>query len=237
MKFTPLSKMARSRIFDLSVNSQAMELTLLRTTDFELDGQGNSPAWDLTAWHPLVGISETTIPATRFKALYSETGLYFLADCEDRKLTCTLTEDFADLFREDVIEVFLQPDATQPVYFEYEISPLNKELPLLISNHEGNFHGWLPWHFEKKRRTRKATHIRGGEKLPLAECTGWSAEFFIPFALLNGLGNLPVKSGTRWKANLYRIDYDGPTAAQSAWEPQVGQNFHAFEEFGTFVFG
>lgn len=213
-----------------------MELSLPRSSDFELDGHGGSPAWPQAEWHSLTSVSEVPCPATRFKALYSETGIYFLFDCEDRRLTCTMTEDFADLFREDVIEVFLQPVAEIPVYFEYEISPLGKELPLLVSNHAGTFHGWLPWHYEKKRAARKATQIRNGEKLPLAECTGWSAEFFIPFALLTGLGNLPVQPGARWKANVYRIDYDTGTAAQSAWEPRVGRDFHRFADFGTFRF-
>ena len=213
-----------------------MELSLIPTADFEIDGQGCSVAWNQAEWHSLTGVSETPCPATRFKALYSETGIYFLFDCADQKLTCTFTEDFADLFREDVIEVFFQPVAEVPVYFEYEISPLGKELPLLISNHNGAFHGWLPWHFEKRRCTRKATQIRDGQKLPLAECSGWSAEFFIPFALLTGLGNLPVQPGTCWKANIYRIDYDTGVAAQSAWEPRVGRNFHRFTDFGTFRF-
>ena len=36
-----------------------------------------------------------------------------------------------DLWNEDVFEVFLWTDERYPVYFEYEISPLNHELPIL----------------------------------------------------------------------------------------------------------
>jgi len=39
----------------------------------------------------------------------------------------------------DVFEFFLWPDERYPVYFEYEISPLGHELPILIPNFGGQF--------------------------------------------------------------------------------------------------
>ena len=69
---------------------------------------------------------------TRVKVLYSPTGLYVLMDATDRRLTATMKEDFLDLWNEDVFEFFLWPDEKQPVYFEYEISPLGFELPILV---------------------------------------------------------------------------------------------------------
>ena len=95
--------------------------------------------------------------------LYSKTGLYFLMEGTDRKLTATMTEDFMDLWNEDVFEVFLWTDERYPVYFEYEISPLNRELAIIIPNFGGQFLGWRPWHYEKDRLTRKAT-APGGTK-------------------------------------------------------------------------
>ena len=102
--------------------------------------------------------------------LYSKTGLYFLMDGTDRKLTATMTEDFMDLWNEDVFEVFLWTDERYPVYFEYEISPLNHELPILVPNFGGQFLGWRPWHYERRspdaqghdhdRRTQEAATRR-----------------------------------------------------------------------------
>ena len=85
-------------------------------------------------------------------------------DATDRKLTATMTEDFMHLWTEDVFEVFLWTDERYPVYLEYEISPLNRELPILIPNFGGQFLGWRPWDYEKDRATRKATSIIGGPK-------------------------------------------------------------------------
>ena len=82
-------------------------------------------------------------------------------DGTDRKLTATMNEDFMDLWNEDVFEVFLWTDERHPIYFEYEISPLNQELPILIPNFGGQFLGWRPWHYEKDRLITKATSVTG----------------------------------------------------------------------------
>ena len=113
----------------------------------------------------------------------------------DRKLTATMTDDFMDLWNEDVFEVFLWTDERYPVYFEYEISPFNHELPILIPNFGGQFLGWRPWHYERDRVTRKATSIIGGPKESGATIEGWRAEFFFPYALLRPLQNVPPKAG------------------------------------------
>lgn len=205
--------------------------------DFEVTGDGSAPAWQGIPWEPLVRVGDGRAAyATRAGILWSKTGLYFLVDCEDSRLTCTMTRDCDDLFREDVVEVFLWPDEAHPVYFEYEISPLNVELPILVSNHDGIFHGWLPWHYNGKRRVRHATAVRGGSKEQGAQVTGWSTEFFIPFELMTGLGNTPPHPGSRWRANIYRIDYDAGSASHWAWHPETAQRFHDFRQFGVLEF-
>lgn len=208
-----------------------------RVGDFEVTGTGASPEWGNAEWLTLMKLEDGGATyRSRVKLLYSATGLYFLFDCEDRKLTCTMTEDFDDIYEEDVVEVFLWPDESRTLYFEYEISPLGVELPILIPNHEGTFMGWRPWHYEGDRRIRSATAVRGGSKASMAEVEGWAAEFCIPFALLKGLGNTPPQPGARWRANMYRIDYDQAPATHWAWSPVTGASFHRFHEFGTLVF-
>jgi hypothetical protein len=214
-----------------------MEMLVKRTEDFEVDGLGAAGQWSSAAWHDLsrVGKGRST-HATRAKLLYSRRGLYFLVECQDRRLTCTMTRDFDNLFMEDVVEIFIQTDPGHPVYLEYEISPLGFELPILVSNSQGKFHGWLPWNYRDGRVIRHATSAAGGPKQPGAEVESWTAEFCIPYALLNGMGNLPPHSGTRWKANLYRIDYDDEPISQWAWCTDTGGEFHNYWQFGTLVF-
>ena len=206
---------------------QRPRLSVKLADDFELTGSGDHAAWKAVEWTPLRRRqADGHAYDTRFKILYSKTGLYFLMDGTDRKLTATMNEDFMDLWNEDVFEVFLWTDERHPVYFEYEISPLNKELPILIPNFGGQFLGWRPWRYEKDRITRKATTVQGGPKRSNAAIQGWRAEFFIPYALLRPLQNVPPKPGTRWRANFYRVDYDeGKSFQLHALPPLVSTRY------------
>lgn len=223
----------------------ALAYRVARIDDFTVDGTGRAQAWSKAEWQAL---TPRGAPAggdgprggdrphlTRFKVLCSSTGLYVLMDGEDRTLTATFKEDFLDLWTEYVFEFFLWPDERSPVYFEYEISPLGFELPILVPNFGGQFYGWRPWHYEGARKTQKAIAVRGGPATTGADITGWSAEVFVPYDLLKPLQNVPPKSGTKWRANVYRMDYDGGRTLSWNWAPVRG-TFHQPDKFGTLVF-
>lgn len=218
----------------LSQSPQGKEakLHITKTADFEVTGDGKNSAWELTEWVTLSRIKGTSPYETRAKLLYSEKGIYALYHCEDRKINATLQEDFSSLWREDVIEIFFWPDETFPIYFEYELSPLNYELAILVPNLNGQSSGWMPWNYRGQKKTRKATKIMKDEE---GTITGWTGEFFIPYALLRPLQNVPPVPGTEWRANIYRIDYDEAESSYWSWQP-VNNNFHEFEKYGTFVF-
>jgi len=219
-----------------SASGENSILEIEQTSDFVLTGDGSSEQWNRAKWIDIPRRrGEGTPMATRAKLMYSAKGLYCLIDCADRAITVTMTEDFNDLWNEDVVELFLWPEETFPVYFEYELSPLGYELPIIVPNNKGNFWGWLPWHYEGERRIRKATAVRGGVKESGAKIEGWTAEFFIPYALLKPLGRIPPQPGATWRGNIYRLDYDTGKSEAWAWQPVEG-TFHDIAKFGTFVF-
>jgi hypothetical protein len=212
-------------------------ITVKATDDFEITGNGTNAAWAKTEWVALHRRPKGDLPyESRFKILYSKTGLYVLMDGTDAKLTTTGRADFENLWEEDVYEAFFWPDESQPLYFEYEISQKNHELPILVPNNGGAFMGWRPWHYEGDRKIRKQTSVRlaaEGRRDDAVE--GWSAEFFIPYKLLNGLKNVPPKSGSKWRANFYRMDYDDKKTTQWDWS-RVGPSFHEYQKYGVIVF-
>ncbi|PAY19203.1 hypothetical protein CKO51_12670 [Rhodopirellula sp. SM50] len=211
-------------------------LNVNRCDDFTVNGKGDAAAWDSTDWVTLNRRPQGSHDYTaRIKMLYSATGVYVLFDGSDQTLTATMNEDFMDLWNEDVYECFFWPHEEDPVYFEYEISPLGFELPILIPNLDGRFLGWRPWHYEGDRKIKKAVSASGGKNQSMASVTGWRAEVFIPYALLKPLRNLPPKPGTCWRANFYRVDYDGQESTQWDWA-RVGESFHEFKKFGTLIF-
>ncbi len=211
-------------------------LQVRQTEDFVISGRGDASAWMKADWERLqLRNADGHQYETRIKMLYSKSGLYVLMEAEDRTITATMNEDCLDLWNEDVFEFFFWPDERYPVYFEYEISPLGFELPILIPNFGGQFLGWRPWHYEGKRKTQKATTVMGGSKQSGALVTGWKAEVFVPYDLLRPLQNVPPKPKTQWRANFYRVDYDEGKTTSWDWA-RVGTSFHEFEKFGTLVF-
>ena len=112
--------------YDRAVNAQEKpaarlpSLTAPLVDDFQVNGTGDHASWTNVAWTPLRRRQPDGSPyETRFKCVYSTTGIYFLVDGTDRKLTATMNEDFMDLWNEDVFEVFLWTDERHSLYFEY----------------------------------------------------------------------------------------------------------------------
>lgn len=234
-------------------NNSAVSNNVLKvktTPDFTVTGDGTSVNWNNTEWVQLPQYNTETlrnagwhIPLqpngkkdpqykTLFKILYSGRGIYCLFRCRDSIITATLKEDYANLYDEDVVEVFLRPDTSLPAYFEYELSPLNYELPILILNNKGNAMGWKPWQYEGVRKTVHAVKVN--EQDPDSDRFTWTAEFFIPYALLTPMSNMPPSKGTQWRANFYRIDYDS-NPVYSGWQLTRG-SFHDPEKFGILEF-
>jgi hypothetical protein len=206
-------------------------IPVIHCSDFDLKGDGSESSWDLAQWNAMEQKKPGSHYKTEFKILYSNSGIYCLYDCTDSMIISTMKEDFLDLYREDVVEAFFWADERVPVYFEYELSPMNYELPIIVPNYDGNFNGWRPWRYEGKRLTRHAVNIKENTT---GKGKSWTAEFYIPYALLSPMVGRPPVKGSRWRANFYRIDYDHGKS-ESYWQP-VSVTFHEYKRFGTLEF-
>jgi len=213
-------------------------LEVPRTRDFDVNGLGDHPSWKKIKPVPMVSrerLKRGENCDTWFKALWSSRGIYFYVDCTDDRISATRQPDFAPLYQQDVIEVFIWPAESLPIYFEYNISPFGAELPILCPHIGQEYMPWAAWRYQGKRLVRKAVNIRGGEAEPGARITGWSAEFFIPSLLLYPLPNRKLAKGVEWRANVYRIDYDRKPTRHIVWK-DVGPSFHNHHLFPTLLF-
>ena len=211
-------------------------LNVKKCIDFPLTGTGENLQWEQATWNAMSLMDETNDEyETKFKILYSEKGIYVLGNCEDKRISTSYTKDQDDIWNGDVFEVFLQTDKSKPLYFEYEVNPLDAELVILVPNNEGEFYGWSPWHYEGDRKVKKAIKIHGGKAKSGASISGWTVELFFPFALFSGLKNVPAVSGTEWRGNFYRMDYDTGNQIKWGWK-SIKKSFHEYEKFGTIIF-
>ncbi|HMJ70526.1 MAG TPA: carbohydrate-binding family 9-like protein [Cyclobacteriaceae bacterium] len=204
----------------------AQEVPVRKTADFTVNGKGDAAEWRKTDWVALTYRGGNMKDyETKVKLLYSDSGVYCLFHNFDKKITSTMSADFSDLWKEDVVEIFFWTDEKVPIYFEYEISPRNYELPILVPNINGKFLGWRPWHYDGPRLIKHATNIQPDV---------WTAEVYMPYKVLAPLGNVPPTKGMSWRCNIYRLDHDDGVTRWS-WQP-VRTNFHDFEHFGVIKF-
>lgn len=220
----------------LAVTAFGQEAPLLvkKTVDFSITGIGDNSAWKKTQWVQLTQLDEGKPLESKIKIMYSPSGIYVLFHGQDSLITSPYENDFEHLFKADVFEVFFHPQPSTPLYFEYEISPLNKELVLLIPNLKG-ITGWIPWDYTGDRKVKKNVKISGGEMKNGAAIQSWTAEAFFPFILLSPLENTPPKSGTTWNANFCRLDYDTKKMIKWSWSP-VKSSFHEYRKFRSIKF-
>ncbi|MCB1121439.1 MAG: carbohydrate-binding family 9-like protein [Verrucomicrobiae bacterium] len=224
---TPLAALVHARAAD--------SYEIARTADFTITGDGSASNWEAANWLSMPPFEDSSLDyETKVKLLYSDSGIYALFYCEDRRLTSAMTEDFDKLWTEDVVEVFLWPDERMPVYFEHELSPLNRELVLLVPNYGGRFFGWIPWQYEGERLIQHKTSVTGGRLESMATVKAWTGEIFFPYKIFSPMLDRTPQSGDRWRGNFYRMDYDEGRGRWSWMKTEKG--FHEYEKFGALLF-
>jgi len=148
--------------------------------------------------------------------------LRLLFVCEDAFPWATFTERDAPLYKEEVVEVFLDTEADGMGYFEIEVNPNNAVLDGCMRRVRSGFRKDFRWRCEGLR-----TAVRSFPG-------GWAAEMAIPFRSLSG--NNP-SAGARWRVNFTRIDRPkGEPRELSAWSPTGYDQFHMPERFGILIF-
>jgi hypothetical protein len=205
--------------------------------DFTVTGKGDNQEWNNVKWNLMTKLDTGGKEyVSRFKILYSSTGIYLLFNGEDEKLATREDQDFGRIYEGDAFEVFFHPDPGTPVYFEYEINALNKELILVISRIKNRGYSWVPWQYENKREQNKKVDLGGREMKPGGLLKSWSAEIFFPYELLDLLPGGRPQSGSVWNANFCRLDYDTENMIKWSWSPGIIKSFHELEKFRSIVF-
>src|SRR5690242_15835505 len=104
-----------SPLFLFAQSTDTTTTTIKKTSDFQITGDGSNTNWNKTNWISLLKRNNPGISyQTKVKILYSDSGIYCLYKCDDKKITSTLKEDFSNLWTEDVVEAFFWPDERTP---------------------------------------------------------------------------------------------------------------------------
>lgn len=167
---------------------------------------------------------------TEIRGFWSDTDLYFLFTCPYRSLNVFLPRrndtPRRGLWDRDVVEMFLGDDWDNIRHYrEFEIAPTGD---------------WIDLAIDLDRQSTDAAWTSGWKAIARIDARAkiWYAACRIPLRSVTGK---PVEPGTRWRANLYRIDGEGPDSGRRfmCWQPTcvTGRDpNHVPENFGTLIF-
>ncbi len=214
-----------------------------------IDGSGADTVWSNTPTLSLVDVEDLTSQKqhsrpTSARMLWDDDHLYFLFTMVDADVWSTYTNRDDQLYQEEVVEVFIDPDGDGLNYAEIEVNPLNTVFDLLLSRPWADSgSGFAQWNPE----FASAVGIDGTLNDGTDEDVSWTVEIALPWVALatdlrdvmNGQ-SLPPMVGDLWRLNIYRFERirtDGAaTAEASAWSPVGVNDFHRPDRFGAMTF-
>jgi hypothetical protein len=179
------------------------------------------------------------------RLLWDQAQLYFLFVAQDPDVWSTYDQRDAQLWQEEVVEIYIDPDGDGLNYAEIEVNPLNAVFDLLLSQPWARGgRGYAEWdpHFESAVQVDGTINQEGDVD------RGWTAELALPWEALGtqirdvmGGQALPPRPGDTWRFNLYRFErlrQDGAevNVEASAWGTVGRVDFHVPERFGFVTF-
>jgi len=143
--------------------------------------------------------------ATSAKLLWDREYLYFFAEMEDSDLFADIAKHNAELWKNDVFELFFLPDSTKPGYYEFQVNAAGT-----------TYEAFYPkWDFDAITKQGNIGEFHLDARVKLHGTLnkrddvdrGWSVEGRIPWTDLVRTGGRP-DLGEKWKLNLCRYDYN-----------------------------
>jgi len=167
---------------------------------------------------------------TEVRAFWTDSDLYLLFVSPYDQLNLWLPadngKDRLKLWDRDVVEFFLGDDWTDIKHYrEFEIAPTGDWVDLAIDLTHDKYEADWNSGWQRLGRIDEANHT-------------WYAAARVP---LKSVSEHAVTAGTKWRANLYRIDGLGedPQRHFMCWQPTCVVNRdpnHVPENFGTLIF-
>ena len=218
-----------------------------------IDGRLDDVAWQLAPWTDFFVDIEgdgkpTPALATRVKMLWDDTYFYIGAELAEPQVWATLTEHDSVIFHDNDFEVFIDPNADNHEYYEFEINALGTFWDLLLPRpyKDGGVavNGWeIPG-------LKAAVAVAGTLNDPRDVDTGWSVELAFPWHALGELARRPSPphDGDQWRVNFSRVEWptdvvagvyqkvSGAKEQNWVWSPQGVVDMHRPEMWGYVQF-
>ncbi len=193
--------------------------------EMTLDGRADEQSWSLA---PPIELTDRSYPSlkpmhpasTSVRALWNQQGLLVLYQCQDQNILATITKRDSSVYKDDNVELFLDPDMDGTHYVQLAINALNTQMDVLKTDidNKPSFPNW-------DSGTESAVVVTGSLEDGADRDESWTVELFFPWSsmsqkalelsrfyrvnerdVLGGL-SVPPTVGDRWKANFNRFDH------------------------------
>lgn len=208
----------------------------------EVDGKLSEPVWATLQPARLKPFGAGQKYETWVKVFATADALYIAGYMEDKHAWGTLEDRDADTWKQEVLEVFIDPDGDGKDYLELQLTPNNVIFDANFKQRLGQGEGSRQEQIDRAR----AWNMEGLEAKAFVDGTlnndkdedkFWSVEIKLPFASIPGAGGKAAKPGDNWAINFYR--FDRPEAKKSyayAWSTEPRGDFHEVSKFGELRF-
>ena len=162
--------------------------------EMTLDGRADEKSWGLA---PSIELTDRTYPSlkpissasTRVKALWNEQGLLVLYQCQDQNILATITKRDSSVYKDDDVELFLDPDMDGTHYLQLAINALNTQMDVLQTETDGkpSFPNW-------NSGAESAVVVAGSLEDGADQDESWTVELFFPWS---GMGQESLELNRR----------------------------------------
>lgn len=179
------------------------------STPIAIDGVLGEFAWaqavQINHFDRILAPYNQVLHPTRARMLWDDAHFYFAFACEDEDVWAIYQREDDELWEEEVVEVFIDPDGDGRDYLELEVNPLNTVVDLAIQQLTPTWAVDIDWDIAG---LRTAVRVEGTVNDSLSLDKGWTAEIAIPWDAMVGRigGGGRPDPGDTWRLNLYRIE-------------------------------
>lgn len=206
-----------------------------------IDGKADEAAWAAAPWGPAFADAKGG-PAlghqTRAKLLYDDENLYVFIEAADDDIYSSVTERDGDLWKEDVVELFIDADRNRRGYVELQVNPNNTHLDYWFA-HTRAQEADKAWSADMT----SAVQVRGTAGDRGDRDQGWDVEIAIPLAAAKGnletmKVTIPPALGDQWNLNVIRGEKKKgqKNSAAASWNQIPYSDWHALGDMATVTF-
>ena len=197
----------------------------------KIDGHLSEQTWSNVPYVTLRTVVRGSQPkeSTKVMAAWNSRYLYIAFVTKDRDVKGRMTQHDGKLWKEEPVEIFLDPDGDGKNYMEFEWNCLNTWLDFLIPNAKSHYNA--SW---SAPNTRSAVFVDETANNSSDIDKGMTVEIALAWRdmITTASRPLPPEVGDILRINFYRYNQINGTSENTAWSPTGTASFHVPEKFG-----